>query len=356
MSDTPFLRNAWYMAGWSSELDDGRLIARRMLDEPVVVFRDSKGVAQALADRCPHRFAPLSRGKVKGDVLQCGYHGLGFDGTGYCVANPYPAAAGRSIRIRRYSVMEQDRIVWVWFGVEGRADAARIPRFPRHDAKEFRFVFGHSEIRSDYQLVADNLLDLSHTTFIHPAFGGEFWVPEFRMEQQGERVIAHYKILNSPPSIFSEGFFAAHGQPIDEHATMFWDAASVMRLDIKWAFSDRPDHVVSEQPSAHVLTPMTESRTWYFWASGALKEAPISDEQHRAALVQAFESEDAPMVEACAANIGREGFWASEPVILPYDTAAVRARRILLRKIREERAPAVPAGAGVEAGSIAVEP
>jgi len=336
MSKPGFLRNAWYMAGWSSELDEGRMIARRLLDEPVVVFRDSKGTAQALINRCPHRFAPLSRGKLDGDVLRCGYHGLGFDGTGRCVANPYKTPAPLDIRIRRYPVIEQDRMVWVWFGDEARADASRIPRFPRHVDPGFRFVYGHSRIKSHYELVTDNLLDLSHTTFIHPAFGGEFWVPEFRMEHAGERVISFYQVLNSPPSVFSEAFFSAQDKPIDEHTTMYWDAPSVMRLDIRWAFTERPTEFVSEQPSAHVLTPMNDHETWYFWASGAEQHAPITDEDHRAFLVTAFESEDAPMLEACSETMNGADFWASKPVVLPYDSAAVRARRIIQRLLREE--------------------
>lgn len=345
MSDGKYLRNSWYMIGWAHELDDGKMIARRILETPVVAFRDSKGTAQALINRCPHRFAPLSRGKLKGDVLQCGYHGLGFDGSGRCVHNPYAAPVPLEVSIRRFPVVERDAMVWVWMGEERQADPASIPSFPFHCDGRFRFVFGMSQIHAHYELVTDNLLDLSHTTFIHPAFGGEFWVPEFQMEQQGERVISHYQVLNSPPSQFSEGFFPAHGQPIDEHTTMYWDAASSMRLDIKWAFTHEPAKFVSEQPSTHVLTPLDETSTWYFWASGALLNAPITDEEHRAALVQAFDREDAPMLEACHGSMEGQDFWSRKPVILPYDSAAVRARRILMRKIREE-SPAAAASVG----------
>jgi vanillate O-demethylase monooxygenase subunit len=91
-----FPKNVWYMAGWSEELGD-RLLARRLFDRPIVMFRQSDGGIAALADRCPHRFAPLSLGKQESDTLVCGYHGLTFDGTGSCVRNPFsdkiPAAA-----------------------------------------------------------------------------------------------------------------------------------------------------------------------------------------------------------------------------------------------------------------------
>ncbi|HUI60056.1 MAG TPA: aromatic ring-hydroxylating dioxygenase subunit alpha [Steroidobacteraceae bacterium] len=336
MSEHDYLRNAWTMAGWASELDNGVVIARRLLETPVVIFRDSRGVPQALVDRCPHRFAPLSRGKVKGDILECGYHGLGFDGSGKCVKDPYVEAGRRSIAVRRFPVAERDHMIWVWFGDESRADPATIPAFPQHIDPKFRFVFGHSKISAHYELVADNLMDLSHTTFIHPAFGGEFWVPEFSMEQKGDRVVASYRIMDSPPSQFSESFFAAHGRPINEYTTMYWQAPAVMYLDIKWAFSDAPDTIMAVQPSAHVLAPLDKDHSWYFWASGAEQAALITDEDHRAALVHAFEQEDAPMLEACAKSMEGGEFWTLRPVVLPYDRAAIRARQILRRLMREE--------------------
>ena len=86
------MRNAWYAAAWEDELiEKGRLVARPILGEPVVLFRQADGKAVALEDRCSHRFAPLSMGKVlPGDRLQCPYHGLEFDTAGACVKNPHP--------------------------------------------------------------------------------------------------------------------------------------------------------------------------------------------------------------------------------------------------------------------------
>jgi phenylpropionate dioxygenase-like ring-hydroxylating dioxygenase large terminal subunit len=339
MSESEYLRNAWTMAGWASELDNDGKIARRLLDTPVVVFRDSRGAPQALLDRCPHRFAPLSRGKVKGDFLECGYHGLGFDGTGKCVHDPYIGANNRKISVRRFPVAERDRMIWVWFGEENRADESRIPSFPEHTDPRFRFVFGHSNIPAHYELVTDNLMDLSHTTFIHPAFGGEFWVPEFSMEQPGDRVIAHYRIMDAPASIYSECFFPAAGKNINEYTTMYWEAASAMRLDIKWAFTDQPDKITALQPSTHVLAPADKNHTWYFWASGAELAAPVTDDDHREALIQAFEREDSPMLEACEHSMEGGDFWDLRPAVLPYDRAAIRARQILRRLIRQENSP-----------------
>ncbi len=345
MSEQDYLRNAWTMAGWASELPDGGTLARRLLDIPVVIFRDGAGQPKALVNRCPHRFAPLSRGKVKGDTIECGYHGLTFDGMGKCVKNPYGAVPEHGSSIRSFPVVERYKMLWVWFGDVARADPALVPDFSYHDDDRFRTVYGHSKILAHYELVADNLMDLSHTTFIHPAFGGEFWVPEFSMEQMENRVVAKYRILNSPPSVFSEGFFPAGGRPINEYTTMYWDAPACMQLDIRWAFTDKPDDIVAIQPSTHVLAPASKSETWYFWASAGEQAAPITDEEHRAALIQAFEIEDAPMLEACEDSMEGGDFWKLKPLILPYDGAAIRARHILRRKIREEAAMPAPAAA-----------
>ena len=104
-----YLRNAWYVAAWSDDLADGQLLGRTILKEPIVLYRKSDGHVAALQDRCPHRFAPLHMGKiVKGDFVQCPYHGLEFNSSGACVLNPHgtkniPPRA----RVRSYPVTEK---------------------------------------------------------------------------------------------------------------------------------------------------------------------------------------------------------------------------------------------------------
>ncbi len=73
-----FLQNAWYVAAWETEIGDTPF-ARTILNEPVVLYRSAGGII-ALEDRCCHRALPLSMGKVVDNHLQCGYHGLEFDG------------------------------------------------------------------------------------------------------------------------------------------------------------------------------------------------------------------------------------------------------------------------------------
>ena len=126
----PFLRNAWYVAAWGNEVKAGGLFSRKLLGESVLLYRKEDGAAVAIGNRCPHRFAPLHLGKLKGDIVECAYHGLQFDGTGACVANPHgggkPLAAAR---VKNYPLVERYSALWIWMGDADKADATTIPVF-----------------------------------------------------------------------------------------------------------------------------------------------------------------------------------------------------------------------------------
>ena len=124
-----FLRNTWYVALWSQDLAPEQMVARKFLNEPIVLFRDAEGKASAIADACAHRFSPLSMGTiVKGGNVRCPYHALEFDGTGKCVHNPH--GSGRippALKVRSYPVHEKHSMIWIWMG-EQEADPAQIGR------------------------------------------------------------------------------------------------------------------------------------------------------------------------------------------------------------------------------------
>src|SRR5262245_38045826 len=125
----PFLRNAWYAAGWRHELDE-KPIARIILEEPVVIFKGSDGAPVALADRCAHRFAPLSLGKVDGDTIQCPYHGLIYGRDGVCVRNPHGKGAITSaMAVPAYPSVTQNNVIWVWMGDKEAAKTSRPPQY-----------------------------------------------------------------------------------------------------------------------------------------------------------------------------------------------------------------------------------
>lgn len=162
-----FIRNAWYIAAWADEIGQAPF-ARRILDEPIVIFKDAGGKLGALEDRCCHRGTPLAFGAVIPAGLQCGYHGLVFDASGQCVLVPGDHKIPRGARVRSYPVVEKDAFVWIWMGEPARADRALILDYPYHnDAKNWPHRHTTYPIRCDYMLMIDNLMDLSHLGYIH---------------------------------------------------------------------------------------------------------------------------------------------------------------------------------------------
>ena len=111
----PFVRNAWYVAGWSKDFADD-LRAITITEQNMVLFRASDGELVALEDRCPHRLLPLSKGKRVGDTVQCGYHGMTFGRDGKCVRVPGQDNLPASAYVDTYPVHEAHGIVWIWPG------------------------------------------------------------------------------------------------------------------------------------------------------------------------------------------------------------------------------------------------
>ena len=131
-----FLRNAWYVAGWSGDYGQ-ELVAQMLLGHRVVLYRKRDGAPVALEDACPHRKLPLSKGNLKDDVIECGYHGLTFDGSGKCVAAPtQPGQIPEGAVVRSYPVVDRYRLLWICMGEPDRAnpdDILHIENFDNPD-------------------------------------------------------------------------------------------------------------------------------------------------------------------------------------------------------------------------------
>ena len=123
---TSFIRNAWYAACWSHELVTAPQ-AKMILGEELAVFRTESGVAGAVEDCCPHRFAPISMGNVQGENIVCGYHGMAFGCDGVCVEIPGQKNVPERARMRSYPVIERNTVVWVWMGDPAAADEGLLP-------------------------------------------------------------------------------------------------------------------------------------------------------------------------------------------------------------------------------------
>lgn len=162
-----WVKNAWYVAAWSHEIEPGRIHARTIIDQPLVLYRTSAGEVVALEDRCPHRFAPLSLGRLEGDELRCMYHGLKFAPDGTCVEIPGQKLIPAGACVRRYPLKVVGSWLWVWMGEVDKADPKQIPPSLALDDPAWRLRAGQLDYDAHYLLIDDNLLDLSHLSFAH---------------------------------------------------------------------------------------------------------------------------------------------------------------------------------------------
>ena len=350
-----WLRNVWYQAGWSSDVTTDAPLARTILDTPLLFFRGTDGSVAALLDRCPHRFAPLSAGRVDGGVATCGYHGLGFGADGACVANPHGPITSR-MRARAFPVAERHSAIWIWLGESARADADLIPDLSFIDdtppAARIRFSMPTA---ANYQLLVDNLFDLSHVEFIHPFLANKGWIERARhtVEQHGDTVT--YRSVSQDDEVPAMALQLNPKMQPTGTSTFEerWDPPSVMRLNIEY-HTETASWIV---PSGHFLTPETPTSTHYFLRGGQTVD-PTNVELTagmRDGTLHLFQTEDVAMIEAQQRNLGSADLMEMQPAILRHDAGAIRARRVLARRIREEAAQAdtVAAGAGAGAGAAA---
>jgi vanillate O-demethylase monooxygenase subunit len=340
-----YVRNAWYVAAWSDGLADGQLVARTIMNEPIVLYRKADGSVAAIEDRCAHRFAPLSMGKVvKGDRIQCPYHGLEYDSTGACVLNPHgtkniPPRA----RVKSYPVIEQHKAIWVWMG-DAAADAAKVPDFAVLDNVPALHTTKHDSIviKANYQLVIDNLLDLSHTSYLHEGILGnaDTVESEISVEQDGDDVVVGRHATNSaPPGMFAQ-FWPDHPPRVDKFTKMRWMAPSTLRLVTGICkMGAQPDSGTGYH-AIHLLTPENERSTHYFFTAVRFGVTTTDDKlnrdlQKKVAEMRrfAFEEQDAPVIEA-QQRIIESADKPLDPVILAIDVGPVRYKRIL-GKMRE---------------------
>lgn len=196
-----YMLNAWYVAAWPREIDAAPL-SRMICEEPVVLFRKSDGSVAALEDRCCHRHLPLSMGKIENDCLRCGYHGLLFDAEGMCVEIPVQRDIPKNARVRSFPVVEKWQMVWIWMGDPSEADPAKIPNIWWAGDPSWKISTPDAPLLNcDYRLIADNVLDATHTAYVHPTSIGASSLTQVdpHLTHDGEHVRLSRWILNCPP-------------------------------------------------------------------------------------------------------------------------------------------------------------
>jgi vanillate O-demethylase monooxygenase subunit len=265
-------RNQWYVGAWSSEV--GRTpFERTLLGEPVVFYRTEDGRPVAVAGRCPHRRYPMVRGTLHGDTLQCGYHGWTFDCTGACVQIPSQERIPAGFRIPTYAVVERWQWIWIWMGDPAEADPASIPdhrALHLEDSDWLASVGGVEPLRARYQLMNENVLDLTHVTFVHAATIGTKTIAAAPIEtdDRGRYLHSERHVLNEEPTAFHRRVLALDGPTDRVLVTDFYPPALLASGSrfFHRGESRRPDgRLYGEFRVFHVPTPETETTTHYFW-------------------------------------------------------------------------------------------
>lgn len=335
-----FLLNAWYQAGWLDEIDSEGKLARRILGESVLLFRSGSGDFAAVADRCLHRFAPLSRGKVENGLVYCRYHGLGFDGAGQCVHNPHGVPL-RS-KLRTYPVEQRHSALWLWMGDPSLADPALIPDLSFIDERPSGRIHGNVLMKANYLLVTDNILDLSHTATLHPDSIGSIGDVKMTVDDRGDRVAVRWTSeATEPPAAVRVGL--PPGLLVDNWTEVVWRAPSIMVLNIGFVPAGSTPQPEDSQIALHNMVPETETTTHYFFmvTRGRDQDNEKITEILKGLFLKAFIEEDLPMIEAQQAVMGTTDLWSLKPVMLPIDKAAALARRKLEKMIADEAGVAV---------------
>ena len=341
-----FLMNAWYVAGWASEIEPGAILARRLLDERIVLFRKGDGSVVALHGLCPHRMVSLGMGTLVDGTIQCGYHGLAFDANGVCVHNPQ-GAPPKTMQVRPYPVIERHSMVWIWMGDASKADPARIPDFSFQDPDVAYVGKGYLNVRASYELEIENILDLSHIEFLHATTLGSGQVSQghYSCRQEGETIWSRRDIIGEVMTDeLATNMGLVPGQKADRWLNVRWNAPANLALFTGAIAHGRPRAEGIENPTAHLFTPETRNRTHY-WFSVPIPRADGPEGEAKAQakadwLKGPFSDEDVIMLEEQQENIGDRDLRTVKLGWLPGDAAGARARNILYSKIDAEAAEA----------------
>lgn len=276
-----FIRNRWYIAAWDGEIAN-KPLSRKICGETIVLYRKLNGAVVALRDACPHRLLPLSLGSREGDNLRCKYHGMliGPDGT----PEEMPLtneAVNKRICTQSYAVVEKYRYVWVWIGDQEKADIAKVPNFWPCDTDGWTFDGGYMTVACDYRLFIDNLMDLTHETYVHSGSIGQKELMESPLETSvvGNKVALSRWIPNiSPPPFWRDAL--QKDTPVDRwQICEFLEPCSV-NIDVGVSPIENHDSLESHDSGVRgfvidSMTPETSTSCHYFW--GMARNFRIND-------------------------------------------------------------------------------
>ena len=328
-----FVRNAWYVAGWAREFDH-ELRHVKILGEDLVVFRTSNGEVAVLHDRCPHKHLPLSKGRLVGDRIECGYHGSVFGTDGKCTRVPGQPRVPPSACVRAFPVHERHDIVWVWMGDPEQVDPDDVFDLDQLGDPEWEAHQGDAlYIESNYLNVAENLIDPAHVTFVHPTTLGSDAHAEVpvRCDASADPIYTWRWIRNAPPNPFFQNYADFKGN-VDRWQYLYLYLPSTAVIDFGSADAkpgsteDRRDEGI-RLFAVHLLTPVSERETIDRWMH--IRNTHVGDEAVARVVDEMFRTafaEDKIVLEAIQLEEEKPGAEPTLQLAIDQGSIAYRAR------------------------------
>jgi vanillate O-demethylase monooxygenase subunit len=334
------------MPMFASELGDGELIHRTIMNEPIVFYRTEAGGFAAITDRCPHRHVPLSMGTLQaGDRIQCIYHGLEYGADGKCALNPHGSGnISDALAVKSYPVVEKYSLLWIWMG-DKPADPSMIPDYSCIDDSDELHVTrpGYLKVAANYQLLVDNLLDLSHVSYTHAGILGnaDTVSADPDVEQDGDVVTVTRRNPDSETPGILQMMSGGDFERGDQLQSISWFPASNLRLEFGASRVGESRESGTGYFALHFLTPETEKTTHYHYTAAwwgvqtdEKKNREIRDLIYKMRTF-AFADQDVPVIEAQQVSIDQAGEGLT-PTLLSVDTGPLRYQKVLDRLIAEE--------------------
>ena len=335
-----FLKNAWYVAAWDHEVSHA-LTQVTVLEKNICMFRTQAGDVVALDDACPHRKLPLSMGRLQGDSVECGYHGLTFDCVGQCVWAPGGRIPSEA-RVHAYPTHEKYGLVWIWMGNPVLADPEEIFEIENFDNPDWGMNRGAAmELDCNYLLMCDNLLDPTHVAWVHGGSFGQAATKDtpLRVKKTDNGVIVHRWMMDVEPAPFYKKVIGFKGNCDRlQHYEVRYPSHALIRAVFTPAGTGGPDGPLHPDTfimdSMNFMTPTTAGKTRYYWFQlrnirpddEALSQMMSEDVQH------AFE-EDRAVLNAVQKGMAAK---TSPHIDLPIDAGQLRFRRQLEAMIAQE--------------------
>ena len=342
--DTPFVMNDWYVAAFGDDITH-QLLARTLLGKRLVFYRATDQRVVALEDRCPHRSMPLSAGTLEQDTIVCGYHGFRFNTEGDCIEVPSQTSCPKNVGIKAYRTHECGAVVWIWMGDAEEADLSKLPPQDWMEDADWARSQGYLSLQANYVRLHENLLDLTHLSYLHAkSFGTPDYAKAAFESQIGDGVFALLRNVvptTLPPVWGVPTGLTGQGQAArivrSEFRSLGLHEVSVTFYDCHLPENERPQFRIR---TAHMPTPETATTTHYFIVHGrdfAQNDTDTTRFMHDQLFVAFQEDVDglALQEQALASTPAKDLYEFS----VAADAPAVAMRRYVLARQQKETKP-----------------